>query len=122
MKTRQRMLLQWTTALKSLVDTQRQQRNSFFVFQCMPVAKHNGLADSGPHTDCFDSFSWRLAKHSCLEDVHFHDIRAKAATDAKRDGLNYQSLMGHATEVTSNGYLRGQGTAVVQPPNRRTKK
>jgi len=39
---------------------------------------------------------------------------------AKRDRLNYQTLLGHVIEATSNRYLRGRDTAVVQPLNRRT--
>lgn len=39
-------------------------------------------------------------------EVHFHDIRAKAATDAKSLGLNYQALLGHASKAMSDKYLR----------------
>ena len=41
-----------------------------------------------------------------IEGVHFHDIRAKAATDAKALGIDYQALLGHASKAMSDKYLR----------------
>jgi len=39
-------------------------------------------------------------------DLIFHDIRGKAATDAKALGLDYQALLGHATKAMSEKYIR----------------
>jgi integrase len=47
--------------------------------------------------------------------VHFHDIRAKAATDAKEMGLDYQSLLGHSTLAMSDKYIRSRSIAKVAP-------
>ena len=41
-----------------------------------------------------------------IEGVHFHDIRAKAATDAKALGMDYQALLGHASRAMSDRYIR----------------
>jgi integrase len=41
-----------------------------------------------------------------IENAHFHDIRAKAATDAKDMGLDYQKLLGHTTQAMSDKYIR----------------
>ncbi len=41
-----------------------------------------------------------------IDGVHFHDIRAKAATDAKALGLDYQALLGHATKAMSDRYVK----------------
>lgn len=42
-----------------------------------------------------------------VEDARFHDIRALAATDAKKQGLDYQALLGHKSAQQSETYLRG---------------
>lgn len=49
-----------------------------------------------------------------IEDIHFHDIRAKAATDAEDMGLDYQALLGHTTRAMSDKYLRVRRIAKVQ--------
>lgn len=48
-----------------------------------------------------------------IEDIHFHDIRAKAATDAEDMGLDYQALLGHTTKAMSDKYLRVKRIAKV---------
>lgn len=35
----------------------------------------------------------------------FHDIRAKALTDAKHRGLDAQALAGHASPTMTNNYI-----------------
>ena len=41
-----------------------------------------------------------------MEDAHFHDIRAKAATDAKAQGMDYQGLLGHSSQAMSDRYVK----------------
>jgi integrase len=50
---------------------------------------------------------WQFAvKESGVIDVHFHDIRAKSATDAKKLGMDYQKLLGHTNKAMSERYIR----------------
>lgn len=49
-----------------------------------------------------------------VEKIHFHDIRAKAATDAEALGMDYQKFLGHTTAATSEIYLRGRKVEKVQ--------
>jgi len=59
---------------------------------------------------------WQRATTSAgVEDAHIHDIRAKAATDAKAQGLDSKSLLGHASESAHLRYLRGKETPVAEP-------
>lgn len=59
---------------------------------------------------------WLRATTSAgVEDAHIHDIRAKAATDAKAQGLDSKSLLGHASESAHLRYLRGKETPVAEP-------
>lgn len=53
-----------------------------------------------------------------VEDVHFHDIRGKSATDAKRAGLDYQALLGHTTKAMSDSYIKLEDAQIVEPMTR----
>lgn len=50
-----------------------------------------------------------------VENAHFHDIRAAAATDAKAQGLDSKALLGHTTDSSHNRYLRSKETKVATP-------
>lgn len=50
-----------------------------------------------------------------IPDVHFHDIRGKSATDAKRSGQDYQALLGHTTKAMSDSYIKLEDAQVVEP-------
>ena len=45
-----------------------------------------------------------------VENAQFRDIRAKAATDAERDGINPTLLLGHSSPGTTKRYLRNKRT------------
>ena len=53
-----------------------------------------------------------------VEDVHFHDIRGKSATDAEDDGEDYQALLGHSTKAMSDKYLKIEKPQKVTPRGR----
>lgn len=53
-----------------------------------------------------------------IDDVHFHDIRGKAATDAKRGGQDYQALLGHTTKAMSDSYIKLEDAQQVEPLKR----
>ena len=53
-----------------------------------------------------------------IDDVHFHDIRGKAATDAKRAGIDYQALLGHSTKAMSDSYIKLEDAQPVEPLKR----
>lgn len=50
-----------------------------------------------------------------IQDVKFHDIRGKSATDAKRLGQDYQALLGHTTRAMSDSYIKLEDAAVTEP-------
>lgn len=59
---------------------------------------------------------WRTAsKAAGVENARIHDIRAKAATDAKSQGVDSKKLLGHQSESSHRRYLRNKETAVVKP-------
>lgn len=57
----------------------------------------------------------RAVTRAGIADVHFHDLRAKAATDSKAQGGNSKALLGHTTETSHNRYLRGRETTRAEP-------
>ena len=54
-------------------------------------------------------------KKANIIDVHFHDIRGKSATDAKRAGIDYQALLGHTTKAMSDSYIKLEDAQIVEP-------
>ena len=56
----------------------------------------------------------RACAKAGVEDANMHDLRAKAATDAKRQGIDSMALLGHSSEATHKRYLRGKEVKVVQ--------
>lgn len=51
-----------------------------------------------------------------VEDFHLHDLRAKALTDAKRQGLDPQKLGGHQSAAMTDRYIRQREIDVAEPP------
>ena len=72
----------------------------------------------------FDN-QWQELKKKCgldKADIHFHDIRAKALTDADRQGLNAQLMAGHATRGMTDRYVKTQQIDTVKTLKRITAK
>ncbi|WP_018875247.1 tyrosine-type recombinase/integrase [Thioalkalivibrio sp. ALJ8] len=57
------------------------------------------------------------AERAGVQDAHLHDLRAKAITDAKNQGLDPQALSGHTTEAQTNRYIRARDTVRAKPPS-----
>ena len=52
-----------------------------------------------------------------VEYAHLHDIRAKAATDAKAQGIDAQLVLGHGDAKMTERYLRLRETPLVRGPS-----
>ncbi len=59
----------------------------------------------------------RACELAGVRDAHLHDLRAKALTDAKKQGHDAQSLGAHSTEAMTNRYLRGREIVAVDGPS-----
>jgi integrase len=57
----------------------------------------------------------RACRQAGIENAHFHDIRAAAATDAKAQGLDSKALLGHKTDSSHNRYLRSREVPIATP-------
>lgn len=60
----------------------------------------------------------RACKAAGVTDAIFHDIRGKAATDAKADGQDYQALLGHSNKRQSDAYVKAKEIVRVEPLRR----
>jgi integrase len=58
-------------------------------------------------------------KAAGVSDAQFRDIRAMAAKQGQADGLDYQALLGHASQAMSDHYLRGRRVVVAEPVRRK---
>lgn len=57
----------------------------------------------------------RAIAKSGVKNAHMHDIRAKTATDAKKQGIDSKALLGHRSDSAHDRYQRGKETPIVQP-------
>ncbi|MOA36338.1 Phage integrase family protein [compost metagenome] len=61
--------------------------------------------------------AWALAREKAgVADARIHDLRAKALTDAKRQGKDAQKLGGHADRRMTDRYIRLREHEVAEPP------
>jgi integrase len=56
-----------------------------------------------------------------IPNTHFHDIRAKSATDFYSEGGNHQKLLGHKNRATSDRYVKARAIDTVTPHSRKKK-
>jgi integrase len=68
--------------------------------------------------DGFSSIFYRLKKKAGLPDIHFHDIRAKATTDANAQGRDAQKLAGHESRTMTDHYIKKRMIERVKPLER----
>jgi integrase len=111
-KTGKRQIFEMTAALQTLLTRIRKLRRRVGTLWLFTTRHGQPYTESG-----FDSIWRRLVKRSGVKDVHFHDIRAKSITDAKRlGGLDYaQALAGHESRDTTEGYVKSKETERVLP-------
>jgi integrase len=69
-----------------------------------------------PYTyDGFSTLWQRARKESGIQDARIHDVRAKAITDAEELGMDAQTLAGHASRTTTEGYIRRRKAFIAYP-------
>lgn len=63
---------------------------------------------------------WRDWRAACaaagVTGATIHDIRAMAASEAKRQGLDAQALLGHKSARMTANYLRDRDVPIVRGP------
>lgn len=64
--------------------------------------------------------AWGEARQAAgVQNVRFHDIRGKAATDAADEGMDYQAMLGHSSKKMSDRYIKTRRTVNAPAHKRR---
>lgn len=118
-KTGRKQFMPWTPALRDAVDrlkaarpTSKRLRNVQSVYL---IVNRSGEPYTRMGFGCvFRKFKAKAMKEGLLsESFTFHQIRAKAATDAEEQGLDPQRLCGHTTRRQTEVYLRSKRVLMV---------
>lgn len=109
-KTKKKQLFTITPALRAVIDSAKSLPRPIrgMALLCSRTGQPY-LADS------FRNMWGRACKSAKVGNAHFHDIRAKAATDAKKLGMDYQKLLGHTNAAMSERYIRLREVDQVTP-------
>ena len=111
-KTGQRQLFEMTSSLSAAINLAKSARKTRNLVYLSTNNKAQKITETG-----FNS-AWRRLRNNCnLEQFHFHDIRGKALSDARRKGgIDYaQMLGGHESRSQTEVYMRSRDTAIVRP-------
>lgn len=116
-KTGKKLIVAWTPELETVVE---------FARNLNPKVKGLTLLQGRDHGKPVDYHStqdqWLAAcKRAGVKDAQLRDLRAFAATSAKRQGLDATALLGHASSQMTQRYLRDKEAAVVHAPSFRKK-
>jgi integrase len=111
-KTKHRMIVAWSPDLEAVVARTKSLHQSLRGLNLLHTRRGTPFTYSTVRT------LWdRACNAAGVGDAHIHDIRAKAATDARAQGLDSQALLGHASESSHLRYLRSKETPIAQPVN-----
>lgn len=99
-KTGKKLIVEMTPELREVLDRAASihRIKSMFVIATKTGSKYT--------YDGISAMFRRYVTEAKIDDFHFHDIRAKALTDAKRAGIDAQRLAGHATETMTAHYVK----------------
>lgn len=112
-KTGAKQLYEWTSGLREVVERAR---------KINPVVRGFCLfcnRRGQPYTDAGIKAMWNRVQIKWADAggqrFTFHDIRAKALTDAKRLGMDAQALAGHSTSAMTEHYIKQREFKRVTP-------
>lgn len=109
-KTRNRVLISMTPDLDAAIKEARSIHQSVKGLTLLHKRDGKPLAYGTIH------HQWvKACTAAKVEDAHFHDIRAASATDAKKQGLDSKTLLGHTTDSSHNRYLRSKEVPIASP-------
>lgn len=110
-KTGHPLIIPWNPDLRAAVEAAQSLHSTA---KLILLAQRNGRPRSyGGVRDLWE----RACLRAGVADAHLHDLRAKALTDAKAQGLDPQALGGHASESNTRRYLRGRERHVAAGPS-----
>ena len=112
-KTGSKQLYEWSNGLIEVVDRAKALKRPIRGLYLFCTRQGQPYSDTG-----FKAM-WNRVQVKWAESggqrFTFHDIRAKALTDAKRLGLDAQSLAGHATSAMTEHYIKQREFKRIMP-------
>lgn len=109
-KTGAKLIVGWSPELtKAIEDAKRihQSVKGLHLFH-----KRNG--EPYAYRTVFDFWD-RARIKAGLKDCRIHDLRAKAGTDARKNGQDSKALLGHKSDQAHARYIRDKDTPIVSP-------
>lgn len=111
-KTGARLVVRWTPELRAAVDHAKALHGNIRALTLF----HNRRGKTPDYRTVRDQ--WEAACEAAgIADAHLHDLRAKAITDAKRQGKDPTALAGHVSAAMTDRYIRQRETPLVDGPN-----
>jgi len=115
-KTGKRQLFTWSNELREVIATAKKLPRPVRGLQLLCTNRGKAYTYSAFYT------IWNGAcTRAGVKNVHFHDIRGKAATEAKQQGQDYQALLGHTSKSMSDKYIKQREIERVEPVKSRRK-
>lgn len=112
-KTKQRLLVSASPDLNDAI-----QRAKALPRKATSVYLFSTARSSTPYAYSTVRDMWNRAVSAAgIQDATLHDLRAKALTDAKRQGKNAVALGGHSDPRMTERYIRQRETTIAEPPS-----
>lgn len=111
-KTETKRIVKWTAELREVTERAKTLNGNIRALTLL----HNRRGKAPDYSTV--KIQWDKARKAAgVDDVTLHDLRALAATEAKKQGKNATELLGHTSEQQTKRYLRGKEEPVVEGPS-----
>ena len=112
-KTGNPLTIRWSPELRETVERAK----SLHSDNVLAVYLLAGPRGAPPHYRTIHEQWHEALRAAGVEDLHIHDLRAKAITAAKRQGLDPRAVAGHSSEAMTARYIREHDEPLVEGPS-----
>jgi integrase len=117
-KTGARLVVRWSPGLTAAIAMAKALDSAGRVVSIDRGWLFKGRTAAKPLTYKSAQRDWNQACAAAgVEDAHLHDLRAKGATDVKRQGGDATALLGHSSAKQTEVYIRAREIPVVTGPS-----
>lgn len=109
-KTDEPLTIRWNPALRAVVERAK----TLHKVPALTLLR-NRMGKAPDYRTIRDQWA-DACKAAGVADAHLHDLRARAITQAKKEGLNPTALAGHRTEAQTVRYIRDHDEPLVDGP------
>jgi integrase len=111
-KTEAKRTVKWNAELRAVVDRAKTLHGNLTALTLI----HNRRGKVPAYQTVREQWT-KACRAAGIENAHLHDLRAVAATTAKRQGKNATELLAHTTAAQTQRYLRGREEVLVEGPS-----